>query len=95
MNTIGERGQYLFHYTTLPTALEHILPDRTFRMSPFSQMRDPRESQAWLGTGGGWGDIDDKLYWEFYARLNRVKDRCKLFSLTQDDPRQRPPNEEI
>jgi hypothetical protein len=32
-------------HTRLSRALEYILPDATLRMSPFAEMRDPRESR--------------------------------------------------
>jgi hypothetical protein len=38
-------GSRLYHYTRLSTAIEAILPDWQLRLSPFSQMRDPRESK--------------------------------------------------
>jgi hypothetical protein len=36
-------GEWLYHYTTIETALVHILPTRHLRLGPFSRMRDPRE----------------------------------------------------
>ena len=81
----GEPDEYLFHYTTLAVALEHILEKATIRLSPFSAMRDPRESQAWLITGGGYGGVDEAQYQEYSKKMNALKHEHKLLSLTQDD----------
>jgi hypothetical protein len=88
---LGEPGASLYHYTTLATALEHIVPTRKLRMSPFSSMRDPRESRTWSITAVGYGALehdpdslrDDTLSWvEFNAALQERK-------LTRDDPAER------
>lgn len=42
-----DHGEVLFHYTTREAALEHIVPDRQLRLSPYSAMRDPLENK-WL-----------------------------------------------
>jgi hypothetical protein len=90
------RGSCLYHYTRLETALEHILFDWNLRMSPFSEMRDPRESQL-LGLEGvvAWTP-DDQAERDMitqFAELSRqahdVKDRVKVLSLTHDDPSER------
>jgi hypothetical protein len=43
----GEPGELLYHYTTLMSAVIHILPTRRMRLSPFTRMRDPREAKDW------------------------------------------------
>lgn len=83
-------GDYLFHYTTLATALEHILPDSALRLGPFSTMRDPAESARWTATGiGGRGDEDElnRLFWEAQANLMEAKATFKVLSLTEDGER--------
>src|SRR4051794_18692611 len=35
--------QLLYHYTKADTALDAILPNRTLRLNPFGNMRDPLE----------------------------------------------------
>jgi hypothetical protein len=91
----SEAGPYLFHYTTLATALEHILPTLSFRLSPFSQMRDPRESQDWWASATKHGPElpnEDELFFGFTEHLKSQKPYFKLMSLTRDE--QRPlPNE--
>lgn len=90
-----EAGDYLFHYTTLERALEHILPTRTFRMSPFSQMRDPRESHLWAASGSHYGPPvpkENALFFGFTDRLMEEKATFKVMSLTRDVERP-PPNE--
>ena len=41
-------GRSLYHYTRAATAIECILPDLQLKLSPFSEMRDPRESSDWM-----------------------------------------------
>jgi hypothetical protein len=50
--TLGEPGDFFFHYTKAATAFEHILPGAQIRLSPYGEMRDPQEGQAWsFGAG--------------------------------------------
>ena len=82
-------GQWLYHYTTLETALVHILPHRRLRLSPFSRMRDPREYKQWFPPAAGFwpGATDDDFmrgYAATAARLNQLRDEFKLLSLTMD-----------
>lgn len=77
--------QYLYHYTTLETAIEKILYEGKLRLSPFEQTNDPRESQRW-GLSSKY-DLD--FYYsvsKFIQLINedRLK-RCKVLCLTQDD----------
>jgi len=82
-------AQWLYHYTTLETALVYILPSRRLRLSPFSKMRDPREYKQWFpGAAGYYEDkSEDELmrgYAAAAARLNLLRDEFKLLSLTTD-----------
>jgi hypothetical protein len=85
----GKRGEVLFHYTTLARAVEDILPAMRMKLSPFADMRDPRESKDWGVTASGFGDNPDsggRRYWELHRELNGLKRSCRLLALTQDDP---------
>lgn len=81
-------GQWLFHYTTLETALVHILPTLRLRLSPFSEMRDPREYKEWWPSAAGFGDFDkddfERGYAASSARLNLLRAEFKLLSTTID-----------
>ena len=83
---IEATGRYLFHYTRLSTAIEKILPDRRFRFSRLSSMRDPRESQ-WAFASSFFGDVPDgdRLYWEVFAKIQAAQSHIRLLSLTADD----------
>jgi hypothetical protein len=86
---VTDRGAVLFHYTRLSTVLEHILPEGRIRLSPLSEMRDPRESGRWLFgvtkdadvEGGGTDDLAALLH-----HLDAAKARFKVLSLTEDSP---------
>jgi hypothetical protein len=45
MLSYGESDAFLYHYTSLATALEKILPSQRLAMNPFSGMNDPREAR--------------------------------------------------
>jgi len=82
-------GQWLYHYTTLETALVHVLPEQRLRLSPFSKMRDPREYKHWSPPAAGFiDDVSDEDLMRGYAvtaaRLNLLRDEFKLLSLTTD-----------
>lgn len=81
-------GQWLYHYTTLETALVHVLPTRRLRLSPFSRMRDPREYKEWFPGALGYfkGNVEALMpnYAGATVRLNLLRDEFKLLSLTLD-----------
>jgi hypothetical protein len=63
------------------------------RLSPFSKMRDPRESKHWGYEAPAAPSMDLRDEVVRFAELNRLadelKDRVKVLSLTQDDPVER------
>lgn len=81
-------GSCLYHYTRLGTALEYILPTWRLRMSPFTAMRDPRESRNW-GFEATVSDLDALEEIEAFVELQQLardlKDRVKVLSMTQDE----------
>jgi Protein of unknown function (DUF2971) len=84
-------GEWLYHYTTLETALVYVLSTWRLRLSPFSAMRDPREYTDWAVPAAGFtGDAPQVSVEQAWAaaneRLNRLKREFKLLSLTMDDP---------
>jgi hypothetical protein len=82
-------GSCLYHYTRLDTALELILPTWRIRLSPFSKMRDPRESKRWgyEAPRAPSMDLRDEVtrFSELIRLANELPDRVKVLSLTQDD----------
>jgi Protein of unknown function (DUF2971) len=84
--------EWLFHYTTLETALVYVLSTRRLRLSPFSRMRDPREYQRWWPSAAGFisddapEDVSARAWVSASNRIVRLQDEFKLLSLTMDDP---------
>jgi hypothetical protein len=80
-------GEWLYHYTTLATALVFVLPSLTLRLSPFSAMRDPREFKRWWTSAVGFAE-DMDAWTRAVARAddqaNVLRDQFKLVSLTTD-----------
>jgi Protein of unknown function (DUF2971) len=96
--TIREsRGEWLFHYTTLEKAVEHLLPLKRMRLSPFTQMRDPREYAAWAPAVAGFTEASpdemNRAQADATRRLNDLKSQFKLVSFTLDDPESLTPGE--
>lgn len=78
--------RFLYHYTKLDTALEHILARRELRLSPFTRTNDPREAKAWhISMVGAPGKME--LYKKLIAEVDEMlKDTCKVLCLSMDDP---------
>jgi hypothetical protein len=77
-------GRYLFHYTRLDSAIEHILPSRLLRFSRLATMRDPRES-LWAFGASFFGDLPDSDVAEALGAVQRLHQNIRLISLTADD----------
>jgi Protein of unknown function (DUF2971) len=96
-DVFNPRGSCVYHYTRLSSAVESILPDGSLRMSPFSAMRDPRESKLLEIIGIPAEFVPDDWDWREeitkFTRLDqmakRVKDRVKVLCLVRDDPSER------
>lgn len=85
----GEAGEFFFHYTTADTAFRYILPTGLLQLSPYSQMRDPLEANAWHMGASYYGEKDDaqaRRFWEMQDYVYRAKDQSKLLSVSVDVP---------
>ncbi|MGF6947534.1 hypothetical protein QF028_000027 [Neobacillus sp. B4I6] len=80
--------QYLYHFTTYTTALEHILPNQTIRFSPFEKTNDPRESKNWNFTLICPTDTNiasNESFFELQKEANCIlKENTKLLCFTRD-----------
>ena len=83
---IDPPGEFLFHYTSPVAAIDDILPEGGFRLSPFSSMRDPRESGTLNLSAAYAGELvnDFELYRELNDRFQDLRMRSQLMSLTRD-----------
>jgi hypothetical protein len=67
------------------------------RLSPFTQMRDPREYAAWAPAVAGFTEASpdemNRAQADATRRLNDLKSQFKLVSFTQDDPESLTPGE--
>lgn len=87
--TISDPGQWVYHYTSLETALERLLPSGSLRLGPFALVNDPREAKAWLfSITARYDGPDADEFQELQKRATSlVKDHCKILCVGQDDPR--------
>lgn len=83
----------LCHYTTAEAALDHIIPEATLRMSPYSRMRDPLENRelTFTGTLPLDGQPEDVVLDELTDlmddaehRIRRIRNQMLLLSFTVD-----------
>ena len=44
---LRDHERYVYHYTSLATARDYILKNRTLRLGTFARTNDPRESKDW------------------------------------------------
>lgn len=47
VNPLSDENAYVYHYTTVKTALAHILAKGTLKFNPFINVNDRRESKQW------------------------------------------------
>jgi hypothetical protein len=78
--------KYLYHYTG-PDKLALILLNETVRLSPYSNMRDPRENSAWRPafTSSGEGDESEIDVFQLWQDLDAaLRQRAKMACFTMD-----------
>ena len=77
-------NEYLFHYTSVSTFLEYILPNKTLRLSPMSEVNDPKESSF---SANFYGNSDIETVKELLDRLRMFHgSRVKAACFARDDP---------
>jgi len=71
---LGVPGRFVAHYTSASSAFEHVLPDRQLRLSSFANMRDPRESKAWVqdATDGRSAYVSGRSFEDGFRALKAV-----------------------
>lgn len=81
----------VYHYTSLSTALEHILPSKKIRLGSLGCTNDPRETKYWLmSIGYGPGSQEppySNVLGEAMEICNRIrKNEWLVLCASQDDP---------
>ena len=78
--------EYLYHYTTLETALENILPSGKIKFSSFAKTNDPRESKEWyfgyLYAPENFSQIVNGINKKI---SDEIKRGCRIFCSSLDD----------
>ena len=73
----------IFHYTRLSTAIEHILPEKSLKLSLLKDTNDPAEYKykflSMKGTGVPFPD-DDHRFQEAMRMINSKYDKCRVLS---------------
>lgn len=80
----------LYHYTSLATAIEMILPNMRLRMGRYSQTNDPLEIQKWpmIATQSGGGGSNTDAFWRSahhsWDFAEHVHSRLRVLCLSSD-----------
>lgn len=84
-STTSTPERWLYHFTTLSTAIEKILPTQAIKMSPLQDVNDPKESRLDGFSAKTKSGIPGEKYREFAASLGEYL-RCyvKVFCATED-----------
>jgi len=82
-------SQYLYHFTSLETALEKILPTGKLRLGPFLKTNDPRETKEWLFPISFKNDEFPGFFSRENMDLNQqlnnaIKKHCKVLCFCKD-----------
>ncbi|MBU2952744.1 DUF2971 domain-containing protein [Marinobacter sp. F3R08] len=81
-----ESGKYVYHYTSGETATDWILPSLSLRMSPFTNVNDPRESKHWpfkFYARSAEESFDPELFRE---ATRYVRDKSLVLCCSRDHP---------
>lgn len=81
---------WVYHYTSVETALEKIFPSGKLRMGVFSAVNDPRESKDWtfsLSASSDKNVANDEFFAIQQQASTYIKAHCKLLCMSRDDPR--------
>ncbi|HWR13406.1 MAG TPA: DUF2971 domain-containing protein [Terriglobales bacterium] len=76
--------RYLYHYTRAEVALGHILRDERLRLSPYSDLNDPKEAKDWIMTVGAATDGGATAGRIWCEMSERIKGRTRLLCFTSD-----------
>jgi hypothetical protein len=88
--SISDATEWVYHYTSLKTALELLLPSEKLRLGPFSTVNDPRESKRWffsVATPDGFKFSGEEFFRLQELATSLVKSKIKVLCTCQDDPR--------
>jgi DUF2971 family protein len=87
---LGPTIGWVYHYTSAPTALEHILQSMTIRLGPVKDANDPweaREHNTWLGIAREPTEVWHPFVLEPARReLELALARARVACFSQDDP---------
>ena len=84
---VTDPTQYLYHYTSSPAALTHILKSRMLRFGSYTGTNDPKEAKTWqfdLGTNGDRDLGAYKMSEESAWLSGQLKSRARLLCFCMD-----------
>jgi hypothetical protein len=86
-----ETDKYLYHFTTLSTALEYILKDKVIRLSPLKYVNDPKETTWSFMYDESVNKIEEKEWiniFETFRTHSKVFCACSDINRTREEQSQ-------
>jgi hypothetical protein len=82
--------KYLYHYTTMEAAIDHIITSRTLKMGKYTETNDPKESKCWqfsLGTNESrdLGQYNTSELSEWLSSALKGKAKLACFSMDAEE----------
>jgi hypothetical protein len=96
LQTPQNQKQLVYHYTTLKTALEKILPSLTIRLGPLTTVNDPWETQHWdLGFESASGYEEERTAEITRERIEALMENLKLQAKVLCTTHDKRPDEDV
>ena len=87
VNRLASSEAFVYHYTSLRTAIKYLLPSGKLRMNTLAGVNDPRENKQWemlpllpVDESRSYKEYDDDLPGEFRTTCYLRMAPCRLDS---------------
>lgn len=87
METTNWDSKSIYHYTTLSTAMEFILPGRQLLLNPAGKTNDPRENKSFVFASANvrvQGYFDIEIFNDDFT--SQLRKNCRVLCFSSDDP---------
>lgn len=85
---LNDSKKYVYHYTSIDTAVDYILKDETLLVSCYNKTNDPKETKDWFFIpGSNHGRCLDKYTPEYLSKIMNpvIKEATHVICFTKDE----------
>ncbi|WP_318468306.1 DUF2971 domain-containing protein [Photobacterium leiognathi] len=85
---LNDSKKYVYHYTSVDTAVDYILKDETLLVSCYNKTNDPKETKDWFFIpGSNHGRCLDKYTPEYLSKIMNpvIKEATHVICFTKDE----------